>query len=89
VRIARIKRPKLGGWIVALWSLEEGTYVGVEMFILPGSKEAVSRQLAAVLGQFERSGARGILQDLSDLCKQYDVAINPEWTLYVLQQPVR
>lgn len=83
MRIARIKGPKLGGWIVALWGLEERKYVGIEIFVLPGSKEAVARQLAAVLGQFERSGAKGILQDLNDLCKQYGVAVNPQWTLYV------
>jgi hypothetical protein len=85
MRIARIKGPKLGGWIIALFDLEEKKYIGFEIFILPGSKEAIARQLNAALTQFERSECRGIMQDLRNLCEQHGISVNPQWTTYFLR----
>lgn len=86
MRIVRIKGEKLGGWIVAIYDIAAKNYVGFEIFILPGSKEVIARQLTAALGQFERFGVTGVLNDLVDLCKQYGVDINPEWKIYTMQK---
>lgn len=86
MKIARIKGLRLGGWIVALYDLVAKNYVGFEIFVLPGNKEAIARQLAAALKQLERSGATGILQDMLNLCKQYGVTVNPQLKVYTLHK---
>jgi len=80
MKIVRIKRNWLGGWILSLYDLGAKEYVGSECFILSGRDDVVAKQLAAAFSEFSKDiMVVGIMDNLKALCVKYGVTVNPRW----------
>lgn len=83
MKIVRIKKKWLGGWILSLYDLGAKEYVGSEHFILPGRDDIVAKQFAATFSDFSKDVlVVGIMDDLKALSVEYGVTPNPKWRIH-------
>lgn len=86
MKIVRVKRNWLGGVVIALCDVQ-GNYVSGEFFVLPGKKDVVAKQLAAIIGEFRKDPLIvGIMEDLQRFCVQHGVSVDPKWRTYRVPQ---
>jgi hypothetical protein len=88
-KIVRIREEKWGGYVLALYDLEERGYTGRgDVLILAGEDKVVAKQIQAALGEFESEPfVVGIMDDLRALCVRYGIAVNlKKWRVYRVPQ---